>query len=186
MRTFSVYHNPDLPDAVDQIRFVKEGMAVWALVAPLLWFLYHRLWWEAAILFGISIIMALAADQWGIPEITLLVANSLLQVLIACEANDLRAYALRRKGFRQIAVTHGVDEAEAEIRFFANWVEKSASTAAMSASVSSSVFDRAGERDLPKSTKSTKPIWPKQAEPAPQAKPDDVLGLFPAPPPKLG
>ena len=196
MRTFSVFYNPSLTDETDQVRFVKEGIAWWALLAPLVWFLYHRLWWEAAVLFAVSLIIAMGAEQWAVSDTFLLVGNSLLQVLIACEANDLRALSLRRKGFHQIAVAHGMDEAEAEVRFFTSWD----GTSKGGTPASSSVFDRAGDKDVAKPASGT-PVWPKKvwpkkvsdkrvwpgpASPRPKARPDDVLGVFPTPPTKLG
>lgn len=178
MRTFSVFYNADVADPTDRVRFVKEGIAWWALIAPLLWFLYHRLWWEAAFLFGLSILIALAAEPLGVSETSLLVFNGLFQVLIACEANDLRGLALRRKGFRQIAIAHGVDEAEAEVRFFAGWDGRVSDAAPLS----SSVFDRSGDDRVREPAKA---VWPKGPLAPAKANPDHVLGLFPNPPHRL-
>ena len=65
MRTFTVHGNASLPRAEDHVRFVKEGMAGWAIVSPLIWFLYHRMWWEGAAYFGLSILIAVAGGAVG-------------------------------------------------------------------------------------------------------------------------
>ncbi|MCE8000737.1 MAG: DUF2628 domain-containing protein [Rhodobiaceae bacterium] len=192
MRTFTVHANASLPRAEDHVRLVKEGMARWAIVSPLIWFLYHRMWWEGAAYFGLSILIALAGAAVGFQENVTVLLGFGLQLIAALEANDLRRLALARKGYQTIAITHGSDEEEAEARFFANWSH--ALPQGSDHPVTSAVLDRSGS-DLgtvgagqaTAYTKPKAPVWPKQSaqteeQPQPAAPAEEVLGLFPKPP----
>lgn len=192
MRTFTVHANASLPRAEDRVRFVKEGLARWAILSPVLWFLYHRMWWEAAAYFGLSILIAVAGAALGFQENVTVLLGLGLQLLAALEANDLRRLALARKGYQTIAIVHGADEEEAEARFFANWSH--ALPQGSDNPVTSAVLDRSGSdlgpmgaRQAMAYTKPKGPVWPKrsaqtQEPPQPTAPPEEVLGLFPKPP----
>ncbi len=192
MRTFTV-HAADTEAALssgrERLHFVPEGTARWALPSPVLWFLYHRLWWEAAVYFGLSVLLALGAEALGLGASLILVPTALLQVLVAMEANDLRRLALSKKGYRPIALVHGRDEAEAELRFFANWTGPlpSGIPTDSDAWATSAVLDRRGKQGG-SDPASSHPVWPRQKgdtlspPPADQAAPD-ILGIFPKPHP---
>lgn len=189
MRTFTVHANASLPRAEDHVRFVKEGLARWAIVSPVLWFLYHRMWWEGAAYFGLSILIAVAGAAVGFQENVTVLLGLGLQLLAALEANDLRRLALARKGYQTIAIAHGADEEEAEARFFANWSH--ALPQGTDHPITSAVMDRSGSGigigQTATYTKPKGPVWPKRSaqpeEPAQPAAPtEEVLGLFPKPP----
>ena len=196
MRTYTVHANASLPRDETRFCFVKEGIAWGALISPLIWFLYHRLWWEAAITFALSVLLALGGDALSMSENAVLVAGIMLQFLIAFEANDVRRLALSRRAYQSVAVIHAENEAEAELRFFSSWTGALPGTG--SAGASSSVFDRSGESGG-LATALTTPraaIWPRASErqSAPRADlsvdpsyapstttGEEVLGLFPRP-----
>ncbi len=196
MRTFTVHANASLPRAEDHVRFVKEGMARWALLSPLIWFIYHRMWWEGAGYFGLSILIALAGGAVGVAENITVLLGLGLQLLAAFEANDLRRLALARKGYQTIAITHGSDEDEAEARFFADWSHALPQASGMP--VTSAVMDRSGRgvsltAPAGQTAAYTSPknsVWPKHTSeqeapataPKAAASSDEVLGLFPKPP----
>jgi Protein of unknown function (DUF2628) len=192
MRTYTVHANASVPKAEDRVRFVKEGMARWAIFSPVLWFLYHRMWWEAAVYFGLSILIAVAGEALGIGESLIVLLGFGIQLLAAMEANDLRRMALARKGYQPIAIVHGSDEDEAEARFFASWshtLPEASDTA-----ITSAVLDRSGggHGSSPRQTGTQAAytnnkdiVWPKRAREAESqqtAPPGEVLGLFPKPP----
>jgi hypothetical protein len=191
MRTYTVHANASVPKAEDQVRFVKEGLARWAIVSPLLWFLYHRMWWEGAAYFGLSILIAVAGEALGIQEAIIVLLSFGVQLLAVLEANDLRRVALARKGYQPIAIVHGSDEEEAEARFFANWSHTLPE--ASDVPVTSAVMDWSGGSSatyrssgpLAAHTSGQNSVWPKRSgdsDPEPAPPPGEVLGLFPKPP----
>jgi len=117
MRLYTVHQNPD-PLAGADLDFVKEGFCWPALFVPLLWSLWHRLWLVALlVLVGGGVVDALALWLgWSDAMITALTLA--VAVLYAAEANDLRRWTLRRRGWREVAVASGRTLAEAEQRFF--------------------------------------------------------------------
>ncbi len=197
MRTYTVHANASVSKAEDRVRFVKEGIARWAIVSPLVWFLYHRMWWEGAAYFGLSILIAVAGEALGIRETIIVALGFGVQVLAALEANDLRRVALARKGYQPIAIVHGSDEEEAEARFFASWshtLPEASDDAVTSAVMDWSDGGRAGTPGQSASqatyTDTKDAVWPKgpreadpqSAPPPSSAAGSEVLGLFPKPP----
>lgn len=189
MRTFTVHAagtDAALASGGEQVCFVKEGMAWWAYTSPLTWFLYHRMWWEAAAYLGFTLVLTLGGEAVGLGENLILAVNLLILTLVGMEANDLRRLALSKKGYRPIALVHGRNEADAELRFFAGWKGLLPSgLAAEEDAATSAVFDRRRE-EVGASSIAPQPVWPKQNPgtarqlSAAQAAPD-VLGLFPKP-----
>ncbi len=78
---------------------VKEGFSLGAFLFGPFWFLFHRLWWEAAALLVAELALAfLAPDPFGA------VASLALQLLVAFEARDRLRARLARQGRPQLAV----------------------------------------------------------------------------------
>jgi len=83
---------------------VPEGFAFLAFLFGVLWFLAHRLWWEAAGLFALTLgIMLLLPDPLsGI----LLIA---VQLIAGMEARDRQRTRLARQGFAELGVVAAPD-----------------------------------------------------------------------------
>jgi hypothetical protein len=96
--------------------FIKDGIAWPALVVPLLWILWHRLWltlvWFIAFLLAVAWIGRLFGED-------LATAGLFLgQVLFALEANNIRRWSLHSRGFDDVGESFGRNVAEAEMRYF--------------------------------------------------------------------
>ncbi|ODS01187.1 hypothetical protein AUC68_12520 [Methyloceanibacter methanicus] len=135
MTVYSVYEPSDAPSGqgdagaearAEKIAFVKEGFAWIALIVPILWLIYHRMWLE--LLAFLAVFLSLPAIFGNDPVGKDLAgwASLGLTVLFAFEANDLRAWALRRRGFRFAGTAWGRDQTEAETRFFTRWLPEQA------------------------------------------------------------
>ncbi len=128
MRVFTVHQNPD-PLAEDQVEFVKEGFSWPALVFSLFWLLYHRMWLVAGAYVAVSVaIEGTGALVGGGLELEFLFGTTVLGIVFAAEANDLRRWTLRRRGWTDLGVVSGRRRDEAERRFFSDY-ELSASGA---------------------------------------------------------
>jgi len=115
---------PDVTARADGIVFVREGIAWWAFLFPVIWLLYHRLW--LVLLLFLAVVFALTGLvnllEW--PESLGGVATMLASFLLALEGNDLRRWKLARKGYAQVDVTTGRDRQECEQRFFEQWLPR--------------------------------------------------------------
>ena len=126
MTTYTVHEREDeagdISSRADKIVFVRWGFAWLALVIPILWLLYHRMWLVlagfVALLFLIQVgFMALGSDQqaagWAV-----LIAN----FVFALFANDLRQWTLSLRGYRMVEMVSGNNIVECERRFFTVWL----------------------------------------------------------------
>ena len=118
MRIYTVQQGPDPRSAGDDIEFVREGFSWGAFFFTLAWSLYHGLWIVFVIVLVASAllsgVMALAGfDGFGRGAVWF--AASLL---FGYEANNLRRWTLKRRGWRQVGIASGRALADAEHRFF--------------------------------------------------------------------
>lgn len=149
--------------------FVKEGFCWPALFFAPLWLIFRRLWWVLA---GYIVVVAAVAalgnavgEAFGGPALVL------LHFLFALEANELRRWTLRRRGYRLTAVVEGRGLEEAEIRYFTGLPSNAAPEATPPA---------AGPTPPPAAPSpppALRPLGPM----APSAEAGEVVGLFPAP-----
>ena len=123
---YSVYEPPspapDLALRAERLAFVKEGFSWPALFVPLLWLLYHRMWLEFILLALIYVALQLAFGGTDQGETVVGYASLAIGVLFAFEANDLRAAALERRGYRLVDVASGRGRTDAERSFFSAWL----------------------------------------------------------------
>ena len=126
MTVYSVYEpagaDADTQTRADRIAFVKEGFNWPALFVPLLWLIFQRMWLELVVF---VVVIGFVSWIFGTTEAGQEMAGWVtiaLSVLFAFEANDLRAWALERRGYRLAAVTSGRDRREAERAFFTAWL----------------------------------------------------------------
>lgn len=125
MTVYSVYEPPDDADTLaraEKVAFVKDGFNWPALFVPMLWLIFQRMWLELIVfLVVIGALPFLFGTGDAGRELTWWVTVG-ITLLFAFEANDLRGWALRRRGYRLAAVTSGRDRTEAERSFFTAWL----------------------------------------------------------------
>jgi hypothetical protein len=162
---YSVYEPPsqatDIVERADRLAFFKEGYSWPALFVPLLWLIYHFMWIELIVmtLLYIALQVVFGTDAEG--QALAAWASLAVSVLFAFEANDLRAAALERKGYRLAGVASGRDRTEAERSFFTAWLPQQTST----------------PRVPPRSTEARRET--EASPPAPRRENEEVIGLFP-------
>src|SRR5918993_1326058 len=118
MAIYTVYAPPDTPPetAAERMVFVKDGFSWPALLIPLIWLLYRRLW--LGLLVYLAFIALVAVVDTGLGETAAQVVAVLGAILFALEANNLRRGKLARAGWREVGETEGRGLEEAELRFF--------------------------------------------------------------------
>lgn len=128
MTVYSVYEPPgedaDLEARLGRIAFVKDGFSWLALVIPILWLIYQRMWLELVVfLAAIALIPWLLGTDPYARQLAWWLSLG-LTVLFAFEANDLRGWSLRRRGYRFVGAAAGPDRTEAERSFFTSWLPR--------------------------------------------------------------
>lgn len=149
----------------DKYVFVRDGFYVWAMIAPVIWMLYHRLWLALAGTIVLAVAMGFALSRLGVGSGTVLIAFGLISILIGLEAASLRRRKFSGRKWCQLDVVVADDEEAAERRFF----DRHAGQIAPSASTPWA--DRG-----PQQPSSPAPYQPQAVSGA-----NDIIGLFPQP-----
>ncbi|MDJ0895810.1 MAG: DUF2628 domain-containing protein [Alphaproteobacteria bacterium] len=115
MRLYTV-HQPLDGDPEDLV-LVRDGFSFWAFLFTVLWALWNRLWWEAAALIVIWVVLSLIMNLLGADDFTQLMVSLGFQILVGFEARDLQRWALARRGWQELGMVSGNSEEAAERRF---------------------------------------------------------------------
>ncbi|MCT8972194.1 DUF2628 domain-containing protein [Microbaculum marinisediminis] len=161
MKVYTVHEPPEGDgDSADRILFVKEGFCWPALFVPMLWLLWHRMWW--VLLGWLAISTGLAVLGELVEEVAFIVgvASLLFSFWFALEANVLRRWSLGRKGWRMLGIAAGRDREEAEQSFFRRYLALKVARAP---------------------SRSAAPHLPPVPRPAASTTDRPVIGLFPQP-----
>lgn len=118
MQLYTVHQGPAPASGGDDVVFVLDGFSWVALIVPPLWALFRSLWAVAAGVIIAALAIAAAAQWAGAPERVTAIVSFAAALLFAYEANDLRRWTLRRRGFRDAGIVMGRNLADAEQRFF--------------------------------------------------------------------
>ncbi|WEX09595.1 DUF2628 domain-containing protein [Chelativorans sp. AA-79] len=119
MASYVVVEPPDTrPDRAEKAVVVRDGFSLFALIIPLLWFLWHRMWLEAAAFFVAALLLA---GLGTLPGFTMLapLLSLFLYIFIGLEAQALRIASLRRRGWEVWGVVEAGSRDEAEARYVA-------------------------------------------------------------------
>jgi hypothetical protein len=103
------------PDPLDYV-FVKDGFCWPCLFFAVVWMVFRRLWLVLVfyLVAGVAIAAVWEATDSPIAFVFLLLAH----LWFALEANALRVWTLRRRGYSPVGVAEGRRVGDAEIRFF--------------------------------------------------------------------
>jgi hypothetical protein len=121
--TIYTVHLPDDPaeersSRLMRAELVKDGFHWLALIFPLLWLLFNRIWW--GLLAYIALVVAIAAGGWAIelPDGTIGALQLLIGLFLGIVGGELKSWQLRRRGLPAVDVVSGSSKEEAERRFF--------------------------------------------------------------------
>ncbi len=168
MTVYSVYEPPtqapDIAERAERLAFVKEGFSWVALLVPILWLLFYRMWVEFILLALVYVALQLAFGTEAQGQALVGWASLAIAVLFALEANDLRAASLERRGYRLVGVASGRGRVEAERSFFSAWLPQQA---------------KAAQHEPERSHEPRREADPGPSRPRGEG--EEVIGLFPRP-----
>jgi hypothetical protein len=101
----------------EQAIFIRDAFAPLAVVLPVVWLLWHRLWIEAGVALIVMLSLTAALEWLGLAELAGLAAF-LIGLYAALEGSALRIFAARRKGFAEKAVIDAASVGDAEEHYF--------------------------------------------------------------------
>lgn len=126
MRIYTVFDHADgSSDPTDPgkgVIFVKEGFCWPALFFPIIWMIYHRMWLVTGGYLLASFLVTLGSQALLAEPVYGQLVMLGFSLLVACEANELRRWHLREKGFVHRATIAAENLARAEQRYFATGI----------------------------------------------------------------
>lgn len=114
MPFYTVHLPPD--EDRERARFIREGVDLLALLVPLLWLLWHRLWLPLLVYIALVLTIGLAGRVISEPAVILL--SSLPGIYLFIEGRELVRARLARAGWQLKDVVEADNLAEAELRYF--------------------------------------------------------------------
>ncbi|SEQ51773.1 Protein of unknown function [Faunimonas pinastri] len=124
MKIFTIHTPPgttgDVPlsaGEAERVRFVKDGFSWPAFFFGFLWFLWHRLWLGLlGYVVYLVLLGVLAQFTGGFGGILI---AFLAKLFLGFQANEIRRWSLRRRGWRETGGIAAGSLGEAEVRYFA-------------------------------------------------------------------
>jgi Protein of unknown function (DUF2628) len=101
----------------EQAIFIRDAFAPLAVVLPVVWLLWHKLWIEAGVALIVMLSLTATLEWLGLAELAGLAAF-LIGLYAALEGSALRIFAARRKGFAEKAVIDAASVGDAEEHYF--------------------------------------------------------------------
>lgn len=105
------------PDLTGRLQFVPDRFAPLAFLFSIPWLLVHRMWLALLGYLALTLVIEIAALSLGGTAVA--VAALAIALLFGFEAQNLRIWSLKKKGWQTLAVIEGAVGEEAELRFFA-------------------------------------------------------------------
>ena len=99
---------------------MNEGFNFGAFFFNFLWALVKGYWLLGVLIFVVQMIIMVAASFSGLDTVGQIIVDLTFSFLIGLFANDLARWALRRKGYEEVAFIHAPDQDHA----FAHYVER--------------------------------------------------------------
>lgn len=114
----------DLAERAERLTFVKDGIAWLALLFPVLWLLFHRMWLVLLGFIAVVAVFSFCAGALGLGDAAAGVLSVALSIVLALEANELRRWTLHRRGYTELGTVTGRSRDECEFRFLAAWLDE--------------------------------------------------------------
>jgi hypothetical protein len=105
-------------ERADRTVFVRDGFNVWGFLFGWPFLLWHRLWAPFAAWLVLACAAALLWWALGLPTAPLALLAVVAHLFIGVEGNDLRRWALERRGYHPLDVVSAARREEAEYAFF--------------------------------------------------------------------
>ena len=117
-KIYNVLEKPEAPEPTDRVVLLKEGFTFWAFIFGPIWLLAKRQW---VLFFGFiacAIGVRLLAGLFDLPVLTVAVVALFLHIMLGYHANDLRAWRLKRTGYRFAGVLAAESPMHAQRRYY--------------------------------------------------------------------
>jgi hypothetical protein len=116
MKIYTIYTEPNKD--INDSKFITEGFSLLALLLPIVWSIYKRIWWLAGLLLIINFLLGVLTEKAIITESGLLVMSLIINLIVAFFASDIYQYELKRKGLIFSDIISACSLKEAQLKLF--------------------------------------------------------------------
>lgn len=117
MKFFAVYMKPDASDPLQTLTCVSSNFSFMASIFQGFWALYHRIWWLAAFLILLEIVLGIVRYHQMLDVMSLAVINLAIFAYVGFNASDWREAQLKHKGYTLMDVVVANNEMQAQARY---------------------------------------------------------------------
>lgn len=117
-KLYTVLIKKKSPEPLKETVFVKSGFNLYAFIFFSFWALFNRVWLLAVALFAIEIAASFYPQSLFFDKAYFEILLTALHFWIGFEANDIKISNLEQNGYIVFDVVSGVDEIDAERRFY--------------------------------------------------------------------
>ena len=114
MASYVVLTPPDGGELDERAVLIRDGFSLFALIVPVIWLLWNRLWFAAAMLLLLSVAIAIAISQIPSWSTVFTVSSVMISLFVALEGNNWRIAKKERQGWQLRTVIDAPSHATAE------------------------------------------------------------------------
>lgn len=114
MASYVVLTPPDGNELDERAVLIRDGFSLLALIVPVIWLLWNRLWFAAAMLLLLSVAIAIAISQIPSWSTVFTVSSVMISLFVALEGNNWRIAKKERQGWELRTVIDAPSQATAE------------------------------------------------------------------------
>jgi len=117
-KIFNVYEKPEAAEPTERVELVREGFSFFAFALNVFWLIFNRMWW---VLLGYLVVLVLAmlgAQMLQLSEISRMLMQVGINLLLGFHAYDLQGWVLKRRGYRLGGVLVAESELSAQRRYY--------------------------------------------------------------------
>jgi len=122
MTTYTIHHPaqsaPEILNRSDDVEFIKDGFCWPALFVPFIWLIYRRLWIALICYIGLLLLLSAVGAFLSLTDDATTLVGLGANILMGFEANNLRRWTVRRRGYRDVGVVIAKTRIDAEMRYF--------------------------------------------------------------------
>ena len=105
--------------ADSDFRLIPDEKSIFALVLPVVWLAWNRLWFYMIVYLALALASGMLAELTSNPFLGLL--SILPGLYLFLEGNELLGRELQRKGWNQAGLVQAASKEEAELRFISQY-----------------------------------------------------------------
>lgn len=116
MKLYSALIKKDQNSKIEDVVLLEEGFSLFAFLFSGLWFLFHKMWLNAATIFAINYILQSFGEAEILSNLDIIFLEFSFLIIIAYNANHWFSEHLLRKGYKVSGFVLAANKAEARIK----------------------------------------------------------------------